>query len=73
MTKHDPLVVAALLKRFLRDMPEPLITYEWYDALLASVGIKDHQAQLNEVKKVINFLPGTNEASDALSSRFLFT
>jgi hypothetical protein len=39
-------------------MPEPLITYEWYDALLASVGIKDHDAQLAEVKKVMAFLPG---------------
>lgn len=33
---ESPIQLAALLKRFLRELPEPLLTFKLYDLLLAS-------------------------------------
>lgn len=35
--EETPIQLAALLKRFLRDLPEPLLTFKLYDLLIASI------------------------------------
>jgi hypothetical protein len=55
----DPMIVSSIVKRWLRDLPEPLTTYEWYDPLLAAINIKDQETQLHQIKTVISYLPGT--------------
>lgn len=34
---ETPIQLAALLKRFLRDLPEPLLTFKLYDLLISSI------------------------------------
>ena len=36
---EDPHVVAGLLKQYLRELPEPLLTFELYDCFLAAAGL----------------------------------
>jgi len=59
MRKYDPLTVAAVIKKFFRDSPEPLCTYEYYDCFLAAVTINDKKTAKVEIKKLIGFLPRT--------------
>ena len=34
--KESPIQLAALLKRYLRELPEPLLTFKLYDLLIIS-------------------------------------
>jgi hypothetical protein len=52
------MTVASIVKRWLRDLPEPLTTHEWYDPLLAAINIRDPETQLHQMKHVMSFLPG---------------
>lgn len=36
LTKENPVQVAALLKKFLRELPDPLLTYKLYNLFIAS-------------------------------------
>lgn len=38
MSSEDTHVVAGLLKTFLRDLNEPLLTYELYDEIIQFLG-----------------------------------
>jgi hypothetical protein len=38
LTQDNPVQLAALLKKFLREMPEPLLTYRLYRLLLLAQG-----------------------------------
>ncbi|TKS66302.1 Rho GTPase-activating protein 6 [Collichthys lucidus] len=57
---HD---VAALLKEFLRDMPDPLLTKELYTAFINTT-LLDHDEQQNVTQLLIYLLPACN--SDTL-------
>uniref|UniRef100_A0A673YCH9 Rho GTPase activating protein 6 n=1 Tax=Salmo trutta TaxID=8032 RepID=A0A673YCH9_SALTR len=57
---HD---VAALLKEFLRDMPEPLLTRELYTAFLNTM-LLDHPDQESTIQLLVYLLPPCN--SDTL-------
>lgn len=37
---NDPHVAAVLLKTFLRELTEPLLTYDLYDEIMQFTGIK---------------------------------
>jgi hypothetical protein len=54
-------VVAALLKRWFRELPEPLCTLEMYDMWMAAASINDPQTKILQVKKVLSFLPQSNQ------------
>lgn len=43
MSVEDTHVVAGLLKTFLRDLSEPLLTYELYDEIIQFLGKKNSQ------------------------------
>lgn len=57
----DAHVVAALLKRWFRELPEPLCTTEMYDMWIAAASIRDEPTKLQQVKKVLSFLPLSNQ------------
>uniref|UniRef100_A0AAV2LAZ9 Rho-GAP domain-containing protein n=1 Tax=Knipowitschia caucasica TaxID=637954 RepID=A0AAV2LAZ9_KNICA len=57
---HD---VAALLKEFLRDMPDPLLTKELYTAFIHTT-LLDKEDQQNVAQLLIHLLPACN--SDTL-------
>ncbi|RCI02806.1 rho GTPase-activating protein, partial [Rhizopus stolonifer] len=61
----DPLwadinVVADTLKQFLRELPEPLLTYTYYDELINAAALEDHDERVYLLKKIIKKLPYSN-------------
>jgi len=56
----DPHVAAGLLKMYIRDYPEPLLTFELYDCFLAAVAIPDVATKVPKVRQVLAMLPPAN-------------
>ncbi|KAI8970124.1 hypothetical protein BDF20DRAFT_889397 [Mycotypha africana] len=56
----DINVVADALKQFLRELPEPLLTYSFYDEFITASAAGDHDERLYMIKKVIKKLPACN-------------
>ena len=56
-TEHD---VANVLKRFLRTLPEPLLTNELYSQWIDGLAMESHESQLELYKQLIGSLPYVN-------------
>lgn len=69
--KVDPHTVAALLKRWFRELPEPLCTSEMYDMWMAAAAIKDHATKITQLKKVLSFCPPANQNLIRYLAKFL--
>ncbi|KCV71241.1 hypothetical protein H696_02191 [Fonticula alba] len=54
---HD---VTSLLKLYLRELPEPLFTFELYDCFMAANEISDVPTRLDCLRKIITYLPPGN-------------
>ncbi|XP_059198162.1 rho GTPase-activating protein 6-like [Centropristis striata] len=61
--EHSDHVIAALLKEFLRDMPDPLLTRELYTAFINTM-LLDYSDQESAIQLLIFLLPSCN--SDTL-------
>eukprot|EP01133_Synstelium_polycarpum_P012022 gene12022-14062_t len=57
---HEAHVVASLLKAYLRELQDPLLSHENYDMMIACESINDEKVKLEVVKKVLKLLPVTN-------------
>lgn len=53
----SPHTVAAILKLYLRELPEPLLTYELYDCFMAANAIGVPDARLECIRNILGFLP----------------
>lgn len=53
-------VLAAVLKSFFRDMPEPLLTYEYYDDFLHAASLTDPHDRINTLFAILKKLPKPN-------------
>ena len=62
-------VLAATVKAFLRELPEPLLTFSLYDDFLRAVSIQDRHDQAQTVFAIIEQLP---PACYQLLERLLF-
>lgn len=56
----DINVVADAFKQFLRELPEPLLTYTYYDEFIKASASEDHDERVYLIKKVIKKLPYSN-------------
>ncbi|CAO3701116.1 unnamed protein product [Rhizopus stolonifer] len=56
----DINVVADSLKQFLRELPEPLLTYAYYDEFINASASEDHDQRVYLIKEVIKKLPYNN-------------
>ncbi|KAI9253006.1 hypothetical protein BY458DRAFT_443505 [Sporodiniella umbellata] len=56
----DINVVADSLKHFLRELPEPLMTYTHYDEFVHASASEDHDQRVYLIKEVIKKLPYNN-------------
>ncbi|KAG2373395.1 hypothetical protein C9374_012134 [Naegleria lovaniensis] len=52
--------VSSLLKMYIRELPEPLMTFDHYDMFIASDGIPDDNVRLQVIRNVLRFLPRSN-------------
>eukprot|EP01133_Synstelium_polycarpum_P015241 gene15241-18040_t len=53
----NPHVVTGVLKQYLRELPEPLFPFAYYDALIASHGVTDPEMRLTCIKNIILKVP----------------
>lgn len=53
-------VLAAVLKSFFRDMPEPLLTYEYYDDFLHAANLTDPHDRISTLFAILKKLPRPN-------------
>ncbi|KAG0190263.1 hypothetical protein DFQ28_002270 [Apophysomyces sp. BC1034] len=56
----DINVIADALKQFLRELPEPLLTYSLYDEFITASASEDHDERVYLIKKVVKKLPPPN-------------
>ncbi|KAF2074052.1 hypothetical protein CYY_004621 [Polysphondylium violaceum] len=59
-TPYEPHVVASLLKCYLRELRDPLLTFEHYDMFIACESINDEKVKVEVIKKVLKCLPAPN-------------
>lgn len=57
---RDPHIVAGVLKSYLRELPEPLLTFQLYNDWLSTAEITDSDTRLQTLWKVLNSLPEAN-------------
>ncbi|XP_057323053.1 rho GTPase-activating protein 44-like isoform X2 [Microplitis mediator] len=56
----DPHVVAGALKSYLRELPEPLLTFKLYPEWMAAAKISQSDARLRALWEVLHKLPSAN-------------
>ncbi|XP_060135417.1 SH3 domain-binding protein 1 [Zootoca vivipara] len=67
----DPHAVAGALKCYLRELPQPLMTFELYDDWLKAASIKEPENQLEHLRDTCSRLPKDNYNNMRYLIRFL--
>ncbi|XP_053495973.1 rho GTPase-activating protein 17a isoform X3 [Ictalurus furcatus] len=67
----DPHAVAGALKSYLRELPEPLMTYEFYDEWIQASNISDPDKRLQALWVTCDQLPKNNKANFRYLVKFL--
>eukprot|EP00033_Pygsuia_biforma_P002353 GCRY01002602.1.p1 GENE.GCRY01002602.1~~GCRY01002602.1.p1 ORF type:complete len:875 (+),score=340.84 GCRY01002602.1:317-2941(+) len=62
VANSDPHVVSGLLKLYLRELPEPLLTFDAYDDFVMTTSLPFIDDKRHRFKKLIEPLPDTNKA-----------
>ncbi|EGG16863.1 pleckstrin domain-containing protein [Cavenderia fasciculata] len=58
----DPHAISGLLKLYLRELPEPLLTFDRYDKFIAAQSMDDLPSRLKLIKHLVKSLPPVNYA-----------
>ncbi|KAF2867171.1 hypothetical protein BDV95DRAFT_185845 [Massariosphaeria phaeospora] len=61
--QHDVNSVAGLLKQFFRELPDPLLTLEFYTKFIEAARIDDETVRRDSMHALINALPDPNYAT----------
>ncbi|XP_042720186.1 rho GTPase-activating protein 17 isoform X5 [Lagopus leucura] len=67
----DPHAVAGALKSYLRELPEPLMTYSLYEEWTQAANIQDQDKKLQELWRICNKLPKHFHANFRYLIKFL--
>ncbi|XP_076856419.1 rho GTPase-activating protein 17a isoform X1 [Brachyhypopomus gauderio] len=67
----DPHAVAGALKSYLRELPEPLMTYELYDEWIQASNVPDPDKRLQALWVTCDQLPKNNKANFRYLVKFL--
>ncbi|GAM21390.1 hypothetical protein SAMD00019534_045650 [Acytostelium subglobosum LB1] len=62
MLENDPHAVAGLLKLYLRELPEPVLTYDKYEKFIAAQSMDDLASRIKLIKHLVRSLPAANLA-----------
>ncbi|KAJ2719289.1 hypothetical protein GGI07_005306 [Coemansia sp. Benny D115] len=57
---YDINVVSGVMKQFLRELPEPLMTYNLYEGFINAASIDDYDERLWAIKDLVHALPTAN-------------
>lgn len=58
--KYQVHVLASVLKSFLREMPEPLLTFECYENFITAANLEDPQDRVTTLYDILKKLPPAN-------------
>lgn len=61
--QHDVNSVAGLLKQFFRELPDPLLTREFYNKFIDAARVDDDTMRRDSMHALINALPDPNYAT----------
>eukprot|EP01096_Ripella_sp_DP13-Kostka_P012890 TRINITY_DN5474_c0_g1_i2.p1 TRINITY_DN5474_c0_g1~~TRINITY_DN5474_c0_g1_i2.p1 ORF type:complete len:522 (+),score=188.24 TRINITY_DN5474_c0_g1_i2:231-1796(+) len=61
-TVDDVHAVACVLKQYLRDLPDPLLTHRFYDTFIAIMKNPDYDYRISNIKKLITALPPAHKS-----------
>ncbi|XP_030629266.1 rho GTPase-activating protein 17a [Chanos chanos] len=67
----DPHAVAGALKSYLRELPEPLMTYQLYDEWIQAANVPDPDKRLQALWVTCDQLPKSNKANFRYLVKFL--
>ncbi|XP_004845705.1 SH3 domain-binding protein 1 [Heterocephalus glaber] len=67
----DPHAVAGALKSYLRELPEPLMTFDLYDDWVRAASLKESGARLEALREVCDRLPPENLSNLRYLMKFL--
>ncbi|XP_053439980.1 SH3 domain-binding protein 1 isoform X2 [Nycticebus coucang] len=67
----DPHAVAGALKSYLRELPEPLMTFDLYDDWMKAASLKEPGARLQALQEVCSRLPRENFSNLRYLMKFL--
>ncbi|KAM9673909.1 SH3 domain-binding protein 1 [Trichechus inunguis] len=67
----DPHAVAGALKSYLRELPEPLMTFDLYDDWMRAASLKEPGARLEALREVCSRLPYENLSNLRYLMKFL--
>uniref|UniRef100_A0A2K6QIC6 SH3 domain binding protein 1 n=1 Tax=Rhinopithecus roxellana TaxID=61622 RepID=A0A2K6QIC6_RHIRO len=67
----DPHAVAGALKSYLRELPEPLMTFDLYDDWMRAASLKEPGARLQALQEVCSRLPPENLSNLKYLMKFL--
>ncbi|XP_057596814.1 bargin isoform X6 [Hippopotamus amphibius kiboko] len=67
----DPHAVAGALKSYLRELPEPLMTFDLYDDWMRAASLKEPGARLEALQEVCSHLPHENHNNLRYLMKFL--
>ena len=63
LSDYSPHTVACLLKMWLRELPEPLMTFELYDAFNQTTEGRTEEESVEYLKEIVQRLPAVNRVS----------
>ncbi|XP_069509146.1 SH3 domain-binding protein 1 isoform X2 [Ambystoma mexicanum] len=67
----EPHAVAGALKSYLRELPQPLMTFELYDDWMKAASVKEPEGRLESFKTAFNKLPEKNQSNLRYLIKFL--
>lgn len=70
-TTNDPHAVAGILKKFFRELPEPLFTFEHHNQFLETIRLTDVSKKCAVIRELISSLPSVNGAIISILIPFL--
>ena len=68
---QDVHVIACVLKSYLRDLPDPLLTFRLYDEFIAATNRPTEEQRKAAILNAINQLPSTHYANLRYLTKFL--
>eukprot|EP00039_Didymoeca_costata_P019790 m.338951 g.338951 ORF g.338951 m.338951 type:complete len:500 (+) comp18607_c0_seq1:92-1591(+) len=69
--EYDIHAVAALIKLYFRELPEPLLCSKYYDEWINAAFMEDNDERLQEMKRLLELLPPGNQKTMNYISKFM--
>ncbi|TXT08719.1 hypothetical protein VHUM_02847 [Vanrija humicola] len=70
LSEENPVQLAALLKRFLREIPDPLLTFRLHKLFCSAATLPSHEERIRALHLLVTLLPKANR--DTLEVLFVF-